>query len=122
MSYRVALTPLAAHDLYQITVYVAESLSAAQTAVALLDRLQKAIDNLAYFPRRNELVDGAVWSRRGLRKMVVDNYLVFYLVDEKRRSVEVLRVMYAKRDYNKVLNEMTKEESVSKTKKTGRKW
>jgi plasmid stabilization system protein ParE len=37
------------------------------------------------------------------RKLLVDNYIMFYWVDETRHCVTVARVIYAKSDYSKRL-------------------
>ena len=37
------------------------------------------------------------------RKILVQNYLMFYWVDEEERLVTVARVVYAKRDYGRLL-------------------
>ena len=37
------------------------------------------------------------------RKILVQNYLMFYWVDEEKKLVTVARVVYAKRDYGRLL-------------------
>ena len=37
------------------------------------------------------------------RKTVVENYLMFYWVDEPGKTVTVARVIYGKRDYGKMI-------------------
>lgn len=39
--------------------------------------------------------------------MPVDNYIVFYIPDSKKATVEVMRVVYGGRDYVRQLEECT---------------
>ncbi len=38
------------------------------------------------------------WRKLGLRFLSVDNYLVFYLPDEKHKIVKIYRIIYGRRD------------------------
>lgn len=37
------------------------------------------------------------------RKLLVDNYVMFYYVDESKKLITIARVIYAKRDLDKIL-------------------
>ena len=37
--------------------------------------------------------------KRQYRRMVVDNYVVLYTVDEKKRNVYIVHIYYSGRDY-----------------------
>ena len=39
----------------------------------------------------------------GYRKLVVKNYVVFYLIDEKNKVVEIGRILYGRRDWLSLL-------------------
>lgn len=56
-----------------------------------------------YFPRRHPTLDWEPWMSMGLRKMPVDNYYVFYRVDEDRATVTILRIFYAGRDIKNII-------------------
>lgn len=43
----------------------------------------------------------------GMRKLVVDNYMVFYLVREESREVRIIRIVFSGRDLKTVLNAST---------------
>ncbi|WP_442872059.1 type II toxin-antitoxin system RelE/ParE family toxin [Coprococcus sp. AF38-1] len=49
------------------------------------------------------------WKSRGLRVLLVDNYVVFYIPDSDKKVVTILRVMYAGRDTDNQLNLYTKQ-------------
>lgn len=39
----------------------------------------------------------------GIRKLIVENYIVFYVISKKDESVTVIRILYGKRDWEYLL-------------------
>ncbi len=54
-------------------------------------------------PNRNPAVDFEPWLSRGMRKLVVDNFLAFYIVDAIDREVQIVRIFYGGRDIKTIL-------------------
>ena len=63
--------------------YIAFKLRSAINAAGQLERLEKAISGLDTMPERYVLYGAGKWAERGLRKMPVDNYLVYYIPDRE---------------------------------------
>jgi len=99
--FQVKITPAAAHDLDEIYYYIANNLVAPQAADKLLDDIEKAILSLRNFPYRNQYSHNEVLRHKGYRKLVVHKYLVLYSVDEKNKTVIVMRALYGAMDYEK---------------------
>ena len=96
-NHRIRYLQSALSDLEDIVSYIREQLDAPQVALNLVDRLDKAISRLECFP-----FSGHPYSlNRRLadehRILVVDNYLVFYVVYDG--VVEIRRVLYGKRKH-----------------------
>ena len=51
-----------------------------------------------------KLVDDEPWHSRGIRRMRVRNFFVYYRVDDSANMVYILNIIYAKRDQKKALN------------------
>lgn len=107
MSYFVRISDQAEKDLRSIFEYIAFELQSVQNAVGQLDRLETAIASLSEMPERWIRYDKEPWFSRGLRRMVVDNYLVFYIPDKDDRTVTIIRVMYGRMDVDRVLSNQT---------------
>ena len=101
--FQIQIAEAAQQDLAGIVDYIANHLRERQTALNQLARLQEAIDSLQEMPERQSLVHDNYLSLLGIRKIPVDNYLVFYLVDNNRHIVHIIRVLYAKREWEKLL-------------------
>lgn len=93
--YEVSYAPLAIDDLRVIHRYVAHVLQAPNTAKRQVRRIETAVRGLSTLPLRHEIVGWEPWSDMGVRKLKVDNFLVFYRVSDERRAVEVILILYA---------------------------
>lgn len=80
--YAVVITNGALLDLEQIYDYIAYVLFSPENAMAQYNRIADAILKLDVFPERFCTVDFNFEHEQKLRRMVVDNFSVFYLVQE----------------------------------------
>ena len=97
-TYEVRLTLFAEEALRNIGFYIANALQASQASVHTLLLLQKEIGSLSQMPARFPLVPEEPWHSEEVRKMPVKNFIVYYWIDEKRKLVQVIHVLYARRD------------------------
>ena len=105
MKYQIFYTNSARQDLKNIYRYISEDLVEPEIAAKLTDKIMKAIRSLDEMPQRYRLFDEEPWHSRGLRILPVNNYLVFYLLDDEKTVVTILRIIYGGRDISKQLSE-----------------
>lgn len=91
-NYKVNITDGALADMRKIYEYIAFTLYSPDSAVGQYNRLSKAILKLEEYPERFPFFDYEPEHTWGLRKMVVDNFLVCYVVDDE--VVTVTNVLY----------------------------
>lgn len=101
--YKVKLTPVAVDDLDSIFNYIFNELHATTAAHHIINNIETEIFHLAKFPYFCEAVRDEVLNRKGYRKLLIDNYIVFYIVNEELKIVQVMRIIFGKRDYCKLL-------------------
>lgn len=101
--YRIRFTPLAADDLDEIDTYISETLCNPQAAENLIEQIEQSVNQLRYFPYTGSEVEDAYLASKGYRKLVVENYLVFHLVDNAEQEVLIMRVQYGAREYRNLL-------------------
>ena len=104
MIWKVNYTEDAEQDLQSIFDYISDVLLEPVTAANQTNRIMDAANSLDHMPLRYRLYDKEPWRSRGLRVMPADNYLVFYLPDEIKKTVAIIRIMYGGRDIDKHLN------------------
>lgn len=107
MSYSVVLSEQAVVDLISIYDYIANTLSAPIAAARLIDRLEDAIARLADIPEGFVRYEEEPWYGRGLRRMPVGNYCVFYIPNSMNTEVSVVRILYGGRNIQEELDENT---------------
>lgn len=109
MSWNIVYTAGARRDLRNIYEYIAYELLVPETAAAQTQRIMNKIRALDEMPMRFRLYEEEPWHSEGLRFFPVDNYLVFYLPDETRSAVNIVRIMYGGRDIHRQLSETEME-------------
>lgn len=96
MEFQVSLKPRARRDLAEIGNYIAKDNR--DRAFSFCQELIKTALALSTFAERGQILR----SRRNVRKMPYQNYLIIYQVDEKSRTVEVLRFWHAARNQRRM--------------------
>lgn len=101
--YELEFLPIARQDMSDIAKYINKVLCNPIAAMNTIRRMVAAAEDLqvqpyscpVYYPPRELPFE--------YRKLVVGNYIMFYRVDETKKLITVVRVIYAKRDYGSLL-------------------
>jgi len=101
--YKIELAVKAKKDMRDIHAYIANHLKEPGIADKMLDKIEAEILTLKTMPLCHAVERDEQLRLRNLRKIIVDNYLVFYTVHEKSATVFVVRVLYARRDWMNLL-------------------
>lgn len=94
--YIVEITDEALADMEQIYEYIASVLLAPEHAMGQYNRIAEEILRLEMFPERFRVIDAQPARSKGMRRMLVDHYSVFYVI--KRDRVIVTDVLYSASD------------------------
>lgn len=93
-AYTVRYAPQALDDLRDLYSYVAFSLKEPATAQKLVNRIRKAARSLDALPGRHPVVDWEPWQSMGMHRFTVENFLLFYLIDQSTRTVKLSFVLF----------------------------
>ena len=96
--YKVKVTRQAKEHLALIREYIATELKEPIIAKRILELLKSEMMSLQTMPYRVKCIDEQPWGELGFRKIRVKNYYVYFWVDENKREVQILAVIYARRD------------------------
>ena len=102
--YGIKMSLSAQNDLEQAVGYIALTLHEPETAKRLYQNIKAAILTLAELPERFSLLEETPYAARGVRRLLVGNYVVFYVVREDRKQVDVLRILYYRREWEPLLH------------------
>lgn len=96
--YIVKLTQQAEENLREIADYIRFTLQAPGTSAKMLDTLAEEIFTLDQFPYRAPLTEEEPWHSQGVHALTVKNFLVYFWVDEAAKKVQVMGIVYGRRD------------------------
>ena len=99
MGYKLLVSKNAHRDIDEIAGYIAHELKNEQAAVGFLDDVNDSYCGVLENPLMYGLCSDKRLQREGYRKIVINNYLVIYRVEEDRKTVFIVRVVYGARNY-----------------------
>ena len=111
--YDVRITPFAENSMREIGRYLAVDLLAPEAASRLIRTFYAEIQKLRAFPCRVHRTPEEPWHSLGVRRLLVKNYYLYFLVDDSNAVVQVIDVTYAKRDQRSQLTTAFPTESDS---------
>ncbi len=94
--YKVEITKEALQDMEDIYNYIALELLSPENAMGQYNRIADEILTLDTFPQRYRIMDSEPEKEMELRRMLVDNYSVFYTI--RGDKVIVTDVLYTASD------------------------
>jgi toxin ParE1/3/4 len=97
--YSVRLSPQAYRDIDEIYTYIKEELFAVKAAEDIADHLEDAILSLREFPERGAERKVGRYAGLGYRQLFADHYIVIYRIDKSSRTVIVMTIKYAYRNF-----------------------
>jgi plasmid stabilization system protein ParE len=103
-TYSVIYSLEAMDDLREIYLYIAFTLKMPDTAKKQVNRIRKEIRSLDFMPSRYSLVEWEPWKSIGMHKVPVDNFMVYYTVNDYNSTVTVIRIFYGGRDVKNIIN------------------
>lgn len=101
--YEIQITEPAEKDLNEISSYIAKELLEPKIAKKIISKIAKVVTSLEDMPLRNALVVDERLAYRGIRKIMVDNYVVFYITSVESKKVTIIRILYERRDWMNLL-------------------
>lgn len=102
--YSVVYSPEAMNDLREIYAYIAFDLQAPDAAKGQVNRLRKEIRSPDFMPSRYAIVDCEPWMSMEMHRVPVDNFIVYYAVNNSSLTVTVIRIFYGGRDVENLVN------------------
>ena len=101
--YKVLITELAQKDLDAIIEYLSIQLCNPTAAAHLLDEVDQCYSHLCSNPLIYAKSTDTRLENEGYRKVLINNYILFFKVFEREKKVIVYRIIYGARDYQKLL-------------------
>ena len=104
--YKLEYLLVAQRDMVEIVRYISGKLQKPDAADCLVMELVNVAERVITFSYALPAYQPIRLLKREYRKILVQNFLMFYWVDEEKKLVTVARVMYAKRDIRQIAGVM----------------
>ncbi len=105
MTYDIHITATAERDLLRASDHIEFVLKNPKAADDLLDEAEAQISSLANFPEKFRLVDDSVLAYWGIRFVIVNGYLAFYIISKETNQVIVVRFLFQKSNWTAILRQ-----------------
>jgi len=102
MAFKYKFTQKASEDLDDVLNYISVNLCNHLAANDLFNHIFKTIDNIINFPLIYPIISNEFIRRKDVRKAIVDNYNLYYIVENN--IIYVLRIIYNKRGLTKIIS------------------
>lgn len=103
MNYNIHITASAERDLAGASDHIEFVLKNLKAADDLLNEAEKQISSLSEYPERYKLVDDPVLASWGIRFVIVNGYLAFYIISEETQRVIIVRFLFQKSNWSTIL-------------------
>ena len=101
INYKIIITPTAYREMNRIYEYINEVLNAENASKRLMQKIKKKIKNLKILPKIYGKIQKIDEVHRVYRKIVVDNFVILYTVDDEKVMVYISNMYYIGQNYLK---------------------
>lgn len=102
--YNIIFEESAVTDLKEIFDYISKNLLNEQASKKLSNKIKREISSLTNYPFANPIYQSKKDRKHLYRLLVVNNFVVFYWVNNDENKVIISRVLYSKRNFDNLLN------------------
>lgn len=104
MKYKITYLPLALDNLQGIGEYITYNFYSPAAAKRLVHKIRTRIRNLRGNPYLYRAYEHEPYKSRGIRYFPVDDYIVYYRVDEQAQTVYILKICHGSQSEDNQLN------------------
>ncbi len=97
--YEIEITKDARVEIEAIYEYISESLENKEATKRLMKKIRDHVMNLAENPKMYMKIEKKNKIKKEFRRMVIDNYIILYSIDEEAKKIYISHMYYGKRNY-----------------------
>ena len=103
--FRLIPSQLFDSDVDSVYLYIKENLEALMAAENLIKELKIKLNYLKENPFARSLVQDEFLTNIGFWPIKVKNHVIYYIIDEVKNEINLIRFLYNKRDWKNILCE-----------------
>lgn len=102
-NYKIIIENYAQKDLIDIYDYISRILSNENAATQLLDDINTKFEFIKSYPKSAPVINNEYVKNKNVRKILINNYIAFYEIDEEKFEIRILRIIYGMMNYIEIL-------------------
>lgn len=106
VNYSFKFTEKAEEDLNNILQYISNDLCNPTAASVLAQKIFECIDNVRVFPESGLNVENEYLPDKTIKRVLVENYSIYYKADDVEKLIYIVRLVYSKRDMNEFFKQL----------------
>ena len=101
--YSYSFTEKAEQDFDEILRYISFDLANPIAAQNLGRKIFEKIDIVRSYPESCAIVENEFLSDKTVRKLLVDNYIIYYKANHDEKIITIIRIVYGKRNLDEII-------------------
>lgn len=101
--FNLIVTQKAKEDICEVLSYIKDELLNKKAASKLADLITEEFAILREFPLSSPIVNDPFLSKYKIRFLLIKNFKAFYIANEEKREITIVRFLYARRDAASIL-------------------
>lgn len=101
--YQIDFLPIAKKDIEHIIYYISHNLKNKIAAIKLRDLFINSLNDIILFPYGNSVYQSKETLKDKYRSYRVKNFIMFYTINEEKKLITIVRVLYQKMDIHNIL-------------------
>ncbi len=97
--YEIEFTEDARDEIRDIYEYISKNLVAEEAAKRLMRKMRQSVMDLAGSPKIYMKIEKKDKRKREFRRMVIDNFVVLYTIDENKKTIYISHMYYGRKNY-----------------------
>lgn len=101
--FNINITESAKKDILEIIDYYRKTINDLEAAKKFIYKIKDKFSLIAVYPKCYPLIKNEHVKDKNIRKVVLDNYIIFYIIDGKNKTIMILRILNGFTDYYRIL-------------------
>ena len=101
--YQLEFLPIAKKDMDDIIFYISNNLKNNTAAAKLSKNFIKEANQIIEMPYGYPIYQTKKKLKNNYRRKKINNFIMFYTINEENKTITIIRVLYQKRDINYLL-------------------
>ena len=98
-TYKIHFLENSLEEIDEIFIYISETLKSQNAPKLFVKKIISKTEILSRFPKIYSPISKYDKLKREYRKIVIDNYILLYTIDEKEKIVYISHVFYSRKNY-----------------------